>query len=170
MFGAMHDLELNRQVMCLVDAVQLMRGRVGTDIEITIRRVGEEPFDGLSKLTGAEITSALGGEPASQRRPSPDNRAVILSAAWPLETRGTVSGAVLVEQSTNQILSLQNNVLERLFGTTLVFFAILLGSALTMKIQYYKMLYEDASFIDALVTALVELKMLPSSMRKLEAL
>lgn len=55
-------------------------------------------------------------------------------------------------------------------GSFLAFGAILLGSALTMKIQYYKMLYEDASFFAALVTSLVELKLLPSSMRKLEAL
>jgi len=55
-------------------------------------------------------------------------------------------------------------------GSFLTFGAILLGSALTMKVQYYKMLYEDASFIDALITALVELRLLPASMRRLEAL
>ena len=55
-------------------------------------------------------------------------------------------------------------------GSFLAFFAILFGSALTMKIQYYKMLYEDASFLAALLTALVELRLLPASMRKLEAL
>jgi len=54
-------------------------------------------------------------------------------------------------------------------GSILVFIAILFGSALTMKMQYYKMLYEDASMISVLLTALVELKLLPSSMRKLEA-
>lgn len=51
---------------------------------------------------------------------------------------------------------------------TLVF--IVLGSALTMKVQYYKMLYEDASVVAAFTTALVDLRLLPSSMRKLEAL
>jgi hypothetical protein len=55
-------------------------------------------------------------------------------------------------------------------GSFLTFGAILLGSALTMKTQYYKMLYEDASFADALITAMVELRLLPASMRRLEAL
>ncbi len=55
-------------------------------------------------------------------------------------------------------------------GSMITFIAILFGSALTMKMQYYKMLYEEASILDVLITALVELKMLPSSMRKLEAL
>ncbi|MCW8931929.1 MAG: YeeE/YedE family protein [Gammaproteobacteria bacterium] len=55
-------------------------------------------------------------------------------------------------------------------GSIIAFIAIIFGSALTMKIQYYQMLYEDASFFAALVTALVELRLLPKGMRKLEAL
>ncbi|ABI57013.1 YeeE/YedE family protein [Alkalilimnicola ehrlichii MLHE-1] len=49
--------------------------------------------------------------------------------------------------------------------------SIILGSALTMKIQYYKMLYdEEATFAKALITGLVDMKLLPGSLRKLEAL
>ena len=55
-------------------------------------------------------------------------------------------------------------------GSFLAFISIVFGSALTMKIQYYGMLYEDAGFMAKLITSLVELKLLPSSMRKLEAL
>ena len=55
-------------------------------------------------------------------------------------------------------------------GSFLAFGSIVLGSALTMKIQYYKMVYEDeASFFKSLITGLVDLKLLPSSMRKLDA-
>ena len=56
-------------------------------------------------------------------------------------------------------------------GSILTFGAIFLGSALTMKIQYYKMVYEDeATLMKALVTGLVDLKLLPESMRKLDAI
>ncbi len=56
-------------------------------------------------------------------------------------------------------------------GSILTFGSIVLGSALTMKIQYYKLLYEnDATFAKALVTALVDFRLLPKGMRKLEAL
>ena len=55
-------------------------------------------------------------------------------------------------------------------GSLLTIVFIMLGSALTMKIQYYKMLYEDASLMAAFTTALVDLRLLPSGMRKLEAL
>ena len=55
-------------------------------------------------------------------------------------------------------------------GSILTFIAIVLGSALTMKIQYYKLVYEkEATFFKALITALVDIKLLPASMRKLEA-
>jgi hypothetical protein len=40
-----------------------------------------------------------------------------------------------------------------------------------MKIQYYRLVYEDeASFAKAFITALVDMKLLPSSMRKLDAI
>lgn len=55
-------------------------------------------------------------------------------------------------------------------GSFITFFAIVLGSALTMKIQYYRLVYEgEASFGKALVTALVDMRLLPASMRKLDA-
>ena len=56
-------------------------------------------------------------------------------------------------------------------GSFLAFAGIVFGSAMTMKIQYYKMVYEDeASFGKAFVTALVDFKLLPGSLRKLEAI
>ncbi|HEB58402.1 MAG TPA: YeeE/YedE family protein [Gammaproteobacteria bacterium] len=55
-------------------------------------------------------------------------------------------------------------------GSFLTLISIIFGSALTMKIQYYKLVYEDeASFGSSLITALVDMKLLPSGMRKLEA-
>jgi uncharacterized protein len=54
-------------------------------------------------------------------------------------------------------------------GSFITFFAIVLGSALTMKIQYYRMVYEEASFPAALVSSLVDFRLLPKGLRKLEA-
>lgn len=55
-------------------------------------------------------------------------------------------------------------------GSILTFISIVFGSAMTMKIQYYKLVYEDeASFAKAFITALVDMKLLPASMRKLDA-
>ena len=55
-------------------------------------------------------------------------------------------------------------------GSFIALVAIVFGSALTMKIQYYKLVYEEeASFMKALVTSLVDMKLLPGGLRKLEA-
>ena len=55
-------------------------------------------------------------------------------------------------------------------GSFLVFVSIVFGSALTMKIQYYKMVYEaEATFLKAFTTSLVDMKLLPGGMRSLEA-
>ncbi|MGM0675846.1 YeeE/YedE family protein [Ectothiorhodospira marina] len=56
-------------------------------------------------------------------------------------------------------------------GGFLTFASIVFGAALTMKIQYYKMLHEDeASFGKAFVTSLVDMRLLPGKLRKLEAM
>jgi hypothetical protein len=54
-------------------------------------------------------------------------------------------------------------------GSFLTFGAIVLGAATTMKVQYYRLVYEDeASFPKALVAALADLKLLPNGLRKLD--
>ena len=55
-------------------------------------------------------------------------------------------------------------------GSFIALGGIVLGSALTMKVQYYRMVYEDeASLGSALVAALVDFRLLPKGMRRLEA-
>ena len=54
-------------------------------------------------------------------------------------------------------------------GSIIALVSIIFGSAITMKIQLYKMVYEDAGFISALITGMVDMRLLPKGMRKLEA-
>ena len=55
-------------------------------------------------------------------------------------------------------------------GSMFTFVSIVIGSALTMKVQLYRMVYEEeAGFFPALVTALCDLKLLPAKLRKLDA-
>ena len=55
-------------------------------------------------------------------------------------------------------------------GSLLTFGAIFIGSALTMKVQYYKMVYEEeASVFKALISGLVDLHLLPERFRRLDA-
>jgi uncharacterized protein len=54
-------------------------------------------------------------------------------------------------------------------GSLIVFVSIIFASALTIKISYYKMAYDDeATFFSSFLSTLVDFKMLPEAMRKLE--
>lgn len=55
-------------------------------------------------------------------------------------------------------------------GSMITFVAIIFGAALTMKAQYYKLVYEaEASVPAAVISALVDLRLLPKAMRRLDA-
>ena len=55
-------------------------------------------------------------------------------------------------------------------GSFLTFVSICLGSALTMKVQYYKMVYEDeANWGSALITGMADLRLIPQKWRRHEA-
>ena len=56
-------------------------------------------------------------------------------------------------------------------GSFLAFAAIVLGSALTMKVEYYRMLYPaEATVLKALVAGLADFRLLPSRWRRLDPL
>ncbi|MFY8273500.1 proteobacterial dedicated sortase system histidine kinase [Pseudoalteromonas sp. SSDWG2] len=70
----------------------------------------------VAALQGSHIASALRGEPASNWRITPDNKAVILSAAYPIWGNDQVLGAVIAEETTNGVRTLRNKALEKLFN------------------------------------------------------
>ncbi|WP_026376505.1 proteobacterial dedicated sortase system histidine kinase [Aestuariibacter salexigens] len=78
-----------------------------------------DELEGATSLKGNDILQALNGTPASLWRLSPDNKAVILSAAHPIYINEQVMGAVVVEQTTNGIRTVRNRALERLFHVIL---------------------------------------------------
>lgn len=55
-------------------------------------------------------------------------------------------------------------------GSFIALVAIIFGSAMTMKIQLYKMVYDDASIFSSFITGLADMKLLPASMRKHDAI
>ena len=53
-------------------------------------------------------------------------------------------------------------------GSIITFLSIIFGASLMMKIEYYKAVYEESSFIELLKNALIDLKVLPGKLRTLE--
>lgn len=78
-----------------------------------------DELDSAFSLTGSDLDEALAGIPGSTWRLSPDNKALILSAAHPIFIDNQVMGAVLVEQTTHGIRTLRNRALEQLFHVIL---------------------------------------------------
>ena len=77
---------------------------------------------------GKEVYSALSGVPASRWRQTSDRRAVVLSAAHPIWSGDQVIGAVVVEETTNAVLSLRNRAFEQLIAVTLAVFLLGAGT------------------------------------------
>jgi dedicated sortase system histidine kinase len=91
----------------------------------------DEEAAGRTLGDAREVTGALAGILTIERRPTPDRRAVIVTAAHPIWVGDNVRGAVLVEETTNSITAERNRAFERLFNIVLA--ALLVGStALTL--------------------------------------
>ncbi|MEM7195572.1 MAG: ATP-binding protein [Pseudomonadota bacterium] len=72
------------------------------------------------------FTTILKGEPKAEARPSLDQKAQIVVAGYPIRAGEQVLGAVIVEQSSNVILSLQYQLLRSLTLVTILVFGFVL--------------------------------------------
>ena len=87
------------------------------------------------------ITTALAGDISTDRRPSIDDQGTILMSAHPVFLGDNILGAVIVEQSTNQVLRQQKGVLENVISVTLLVLVtvatalLLFASRLTLRIR-----------------------------------
>ncbi len=85
----------------------------------------KDDLAGASRLQGAEVKAALTGKTQTRWRSSPDGKAVIVSAATPVWFDNKVIGAVVIEETTNNIQIMQRQVLAGLFNKTLFIFFII---------------------------------------------
>ena len=53
-------------------------------------------------------------------------------------------------------------------GSVITLISIIFGASLMMKIEYYKAVYDDSSFIELLKNSLIDLRVLPETLRTLE--
>lgn len=80
--------------------------------------------ENLGRLDGPEIRTALNGRPASYRYQTRDNNIAILSAAYPIMSNNAISGAVMIEQTTHEMLAIQQSALVKLAKISLVLFLL----------------------------------------------
>ena len=87
----------------------------------------EDDLRTASRLQGAEVLSALAGIPQSRWRSSPDERAVIVSAAHPVRAGNELVGAVVIEETTNSIQTLQRDAMASLYNKSILVIVLATG-------------------------------------------
>lgn len=111
-----------------------------------------DDLEGASRLQGREVLRALQGRPAINWRSSPDDRAVIISAADPVWINGEVQGAVVVEETTNSIQMMQRHATKSLLNKTIFVFTavtlLLLVFATRLSFRLRRLSREAENAID----------------------
>ena len=101
---------------------------------------------------GRELERALDGAPTTRRRPGP-GRGSILSASHPVWSGEAVIGAVVLEESTDAIVSLRNRAFEQLVAVTLIAFSaaalVLLAFASRLSWRLRRLRDEAENAIDS---------------------
>ncbi len=102
-----------------------------------------DDLSSASQLNTPEVVSALNGKAMTAWRSTPDNRVSILTATHPVYSDGKVIGAVAIEQTSNNILLLQNQAMEILINlsilTFLIAFIVLLAVAIRLSARIRKL-------------------------------
>jgi two-component system sensor histidine kinase ChvG len=104
-------------------------------------------------VSGPVAASALQGVAARRWRQTPDSRAVILSASYPVWDGERVVAAVVAEETTNRIRSVYNRAMEQLVAVTLIAFLagglVLLAFASRMSTRLSRLRDEAEAAIDS---------------------
>ena len=104
-------------------------------------------------VNGPVATSALQGVAARRWRQTPDSRAVILSASYPVWDGDRVVAAVVAEETTNRIRSVYNRAMEQVVAVTLISFLagglVLLAFASRLSTRLARLRDEAEAAIDS---------------------
>ena len=118
--------------------------------QLILKQPAKEFVDDLStasSLEGPEMESAVKGTPATRWRQTPDQRVNILTAAYPIKSGDRTVGAIVLEETSNSILILQNRAMEILINLSILAFLfaviILLTFATRMSMRISR-LRDDA--------------------------
>ena len=76
------------------------------------------------RLEGEQVVYTLNGDESVRWRSTSDERAVIVSAAHPVLVNNQVQGAVIVEETSNNIQTVQRQAIANLFNKTLIIFGV----------------------------------------------
>lgn len=134
---------------------QMLRYYYSSALQTIFTYIIEQPSSDLADRSIEErndkiLQDALNGSIASDRRPSLDKQSTILMSAHPIFLGDGILGAVVVEQSTNQVLRQQRETLENVISVTLLVLItvatalLVFASRLTVRIRRLRNATETA--------------------------
>lgn len=151
---------LSPQSYTFINPMAQSMGYAGSGFDKTLLTFGVMAFFGV--IAGSLLWSILSRSFRFEWFSSPGDFFNHLIGAILMGFGGTLALGCTIGQGITGISTLAT-------GSFLTFVAIVFGSALTMKIQYYKMVYEEeAGFFSALVASLADFHLLPNGLRKLD--
>src|SRR5262249_25397183 len=113
---------------------RLRRASVGRIYAMVLEQRDENFSDDAATYgapRGRDVEGALAGILTTDRRPTSDGKAVIVSAAHPIWVADDVKGAVIVEETGNAVLTVRHRPFGRLFNIVV---AVLLGGSLALTL------------------------------------
>jgi len=103
----------------------------------------EDELQSASYLQVQSVQSALQGKAATSWRDTPDKRARILTASYPVMKNGKTIGVIAIEETSNAILIFQNRAMEILINlsvmTFLITVVVLLGYATRLSVRIMRL-------------------------------
>lgn len=111
-----------------------------------------------SRLEGEEVSTALSGKPAVRWHATSDEQAVIVSSAHPVFADNQVIGAVVVEETSNSIQTVQRQAIANLFNKTLFVFSVvtllllIFATRLSVRLRHLRNQAETAIDVNGRVT------------------
>ncbi len=101
----------------------------------------KDDLAGASRLRGSDVNAALKGETGIRWRSSPDGKAAIVTSAQPIRSGSDIIGAVVAEETTGNIQTVQRKAIADLFSRSLLVFVVvtllllLFASSLSSRIR-----------------------------------
>lgn len=111
-----------------------------------------------SRLEGEEVNRALAGEADVRWHSTSDEQAIIVSAAHPVRAADQVIGVVVVEETSNNIQTVQRQAIANLFNKTLFVFSVVtvlllvFATRLSVRLRHLRNQAETAIDVNGRVT------------------
>lgn len=111
-----------------------------------------DTYSASSKLDNPAITAALNGTPYAHWRETDNQNIKIIFAAQPVYINERITGAIAIEENSNNILLLQNRVIEAMINMSIIAFLLTTGVLLLFATRLSLRIHRLRNEVDASIS------------------